>query len=225
MNSSELRGFLTGLILGDGSIDKGITRRAFNIKSVNFDFIDMIELELKSYTNFQITTEIVEARTINGVSHQAFKRLTTKAHPYFAKKYHFFYNDNGSRRITRESLNWLNERGLANWFMSDGYIVLVGKESGIIKDRRVEIATDRYSVHDVEKIKAYFEEVHGYKVHMTKRKEGVYRIRFSLLDAQNFFLLIAPYVVPSMRYKLNLRYDYRPSWMNDDYYNLMNQIA
>ena len=35
IKSSELRGFFTGLILGDASIDKGVHKRAFNIKSIN----------------------------------------------------------------------------------------------------------------------------------------------------------------------------------------------
>ena len=43
MHSSELRGYLTGLILGDGHIDKGVTKRAFEIKSVHFDFIQKIK--------------------------------------------------------------------------------------------------------------------------------------------------------------------------------------
>jgi hypothetical protein len=51
MKSSELKGYLTGLILGDGTIDKGTTKRAFRIKSINFDFIDKIEKDLKDTTN------------------------------------------------------------------------------------------------------------------------------------------------------------------------------
>lgn len=40
MNSSELKGYLTGLIIGDGTIGKGITKRSFAIKSICKDFID-----------------------------------------------------------------------------------------------------------------------------------------------------------------------------------------
>lgn len=39
MNSSELKGYLTGLIVGDGYIDGGVTKRAFAIKSINKEFI------------------------------------------------------------------------------------------------------------------------------------------------------------------------------------------
>ena len=46
MNSTKLRGYLTGLILGDGSIDKGVQKRAFSIKSINKDFIEKIYEDL-----------------------------------------------------------------------------------------------------------------------------------------------------------------------------------
>ena len=42
INSSELRGFFTGLILGDASIDKGVHKRALMIKSINRDFSDAV---------------------------------------------------------------------------------------------------------------------------------------------------------------------------------------
>jgi hypothetical protein len=63
--------------------------------------------------------------------------------------------------ISEKALNWLNPEGLANWFMSDGYITLVGKTKGIIKDRRVEISTDRYKKEDLLKIQNYFKTNYG----------------------------------------------------------------
>ena len=111
--------------------------------------------------------------------------------------------------------------GIANWYMSDGYVVRVGANNGRIKDRRVEIATDRYSSEDVDKMINFFKSEYGFKVTKVRRREGVYRIRFSLADAQKLFLLIKDYVVPSMHYKLDLCYDYQPKWMLDEYYELM----
>lgn len=224
MKSTELRGYLTGLILGDGSIDKGVTKRAFRIKSINIDFIESIEKVLKETTNFKIEVRYFDASSKDGVNRKPYAELKVQAHPYFNKKYNFFYDDYRNRRITVESLRWLNSQGLANWFMSDGYTTLVGRKSGVIKDRRVELATDRYSEEDVNKIKKYLEETYGYTIKKVKRKEGVYRLRFSLLSAQHFFAMIEPYVVPSMRYKLNMCYEQQPKWMINEYYHLMNEI-
>ncbi len=224
MKSSELKGFITGLILGDGTIDKGVTKRAFRIKSINHDFIDYVHESLRESTNFNVEVKCRLPEERGGVSRKSYSELIVKAHPYFNKKYNHFYDDYRNRRVTSQALSWLTPRGIAAWYMSDGYVVLVGKNSGVIKDRRVELATDRYSKGDVEKIRKYFEETYGFKTKLVKRKHGVYRIRFSLLSAQNLFVMIEPYVVPSMRYKLHLPYDYRPKWMTDEYYDLMTRL-
>ena len=67
----------------------------------------------------------------------------------------------------------------------------------------------------------YFETAYGYKCHKVRRKPGVYRIRFSLLSAQNLFLMIKPYISEGFEYKLNMNYDYQPKWMSDEYYEYM----
>lgn len=223
MNSTMLRGYLTGLILGDGSIDKGVQKRAFSIKSINKDFIDKIYNDISSVTDFDINVKHIEGRVVNGVNHKEHWELRIKAHPYFNKKYNYFYDDYRKRRITKESLRWLNPQGLANWYMSDGYVTHVGKQSGLIKSRRVDICTDRYKKEDVEKISEYFNNVLEIPATLTKRGD-IYRLRINMKESQKFFMLIEPYVVPSMRYKLDLAYDYQPTWMNDDYYNLMKEI-
>jgi hypothetical protein len=161
MKSSELKGYLTGLILGDGTIDKGVTKRSFRIKSVNFDFIEKIERDLKKNTNWTIIVKEFNETIKDGVHRKPYKELIIKANPYFSKIYHYFYNDNRSRLISEKYLRSLSPEGLANWFMSDGYITLVGKTKGTIKDRRVELCTDRYNRKDVEKIQKYFMDIYG----------------------------------------------------------------
>ena len=223
MNSTQLRGYLTGLILGDGSIDKGVKKRSFSIKSINKDFIEKIHMDLQSCTNFEFKLNHVGATEKNGVSRKEYWELRTKAHPYFSKKYAYFYNDNIKRRITTESLNWLNAEGLANWYMSDGYITFVGKSKGKISDRRVDICTDRYSKEDVEKIQKFFFDKFEIRTSIIKRNL-TYRIRIKLVDSQKFFMLIKDHVTPSFMYKLNLKYQYKPVWMSEEYYHLMQEI-
>lgn len=226
MTSNELRGFVTGLVLGDGTIDKGTERRAFRIATINEEFAYYIKEAFNDNTKFKITLMQYSATNKGGVKHQEYCRVSTNAQPYFAKIYHQFYDDYRNRRITKKALEWLTDAGLANWYMSDGYIVNVGKTTGKIKDRRVEIALDRYCETDVDKVITYFETTYGYKCSKVKRKSGMYRIRISLKDAQYFFLRIAPYVlkVVGMEYKLNMNYDYQPKWMCDEYYELMMSI-
>lgn len=224
MNSSTLKSYLTGLILGDGFIGRGNSKRPFYIKSIYKDFVQKIKRDLDESTNFETKIQEFDERTgIDGVHHKPYWELSIKSHPYFSKIYHEFYNDFSKRIISKKSLERLDWNGYANWYMSDGYIVKVGKESGIIVDRRVELCTDRYSKNSVEFLKQFLEYNFNYKIKIVKRG-NIQRIRISLLDAQNFLYNISPFVISSFYYKLDMAYTYKPKWMNDDYYNLMKNI-
>lgn len=222
MNSSELKGYLTGLILGDGTIDKGITKRSFQIRSINKDFIDKIEEDLKSCTNFHIIRRYEAEHFSCGCNHKENWVLIIKAHPYFNKKYHYFYDDFRKRIITTESLKWLTPNGIANWYMSDGYICLVGKTKGVIRSRRMDICTDRYKKEDVQKISNYYNSI-GIKTSLIKR-DKFYRIRISKESYEKFIFMIYPYIVESMKYKLYLGYESQPKWMTNEMWNLQENL-
>jgi len=223
MNSSELKGFLTGLIIGDGHIDKGITKRALRIKSINYEFIQMIYEQLSKCTQFKLGIREIDAYTSNGVNHKMNWELVVFAHPYFAKKYHHFYDDNAHRIVSKLALNWITPYGLANWYMSDGYICLVGKEKGRIYNRRMEISTDRYSYKTVEKLCKMLFDRFGVVASIIKRGKR-YRIRIKTESYATFINLIEPYMVDSMKYKLYLGYNSKPKWMDDEMWSLQQYL-
>ena len=228
MNSSELKGYLTGLIIGDGYIDHGITKRSFEIKSINYDFIKKIETDLKSCTVFDISVKYVPEHFSCGCNHKESWVLKIKAHPYFAKKYHHFYDDRRNGIIRKEAINWLTPNGIANWYMSDGYVCLVGKTKGIIKNRRVDICTDRYSYETVQKLSNML--YNKFNIYNSIVKRGrFYRLRISYKSYMDFINLIRPYIVQSFEYKLYLGYEQQPIWMPDDFWcyqqNLKSAIA
>lgn len=214
MNSSELRGFLTGLILGDGHICKGVKKRAFEIKSIHYDFINNIKSEIHSASGFKTKTTFVPEHTSGGCHHKNSWRFDIVAHPYFAKMYHHFYDDNGHRRITREALNWLTPYGLANWYMSDGYVCLVGRTKGKVTSRRVDLCTDRYTYRDIERIQRHLFGRFNILTNIIKRGR-FYRLRVQMASYESFFTCILPYLVPSMLYKAYLGYEQKPKWMSD----------
>lgn len=225
MNSSELKGYLTGLIIGDGYIDKGITKRSFSIKSIYKDFIYKIKEDLESCTNFNIfIREKKEYTDKNNVHHKKNYELVIKSHPYFAKKYHNFYDDYRGRIISKNAINWLTPMGLANWYMSDGYICLVGITKGKIYNRRIEICTDRYNY---ENIKMICEELYKkFNLNFSVIKRGkIYRIRLKTESYSNFINLIKPFIVPSMIYKLYLGYEKQPKWMSNSDWEFQNSIS
>ena len=224
INSSELRGFVTGLILGDGSIDKGVTKRAFAIKSVNNEFINYIYQCLSKTTNFKINIKEIDAHYSHGCFHKKSWELRVCAHPYFNKLYHHFYNDLRHRKIYSKTLSWLNPVGLANWYMSDGYICLVGKTKNNIKNRRIDICTDRYYYEDVVLMKNILYSKFHLNTSIIKRN-NTYRLRICKASYTDFIKLIEPYIIPSMRYKLYLGYNHKQTWMSDDFWNLQQSLS
>lgn len=219
MKSSELKGFLTGLLIGDGSIDKGVTKRAFSIKSIDKSFIDKIKLELDSCTPFKSYVKHTPAHFSAGCSHKESWELRTQAHPYFNKIYHKFYDDYRHRRITKYVPKYLTPYGVAMWYMSDGYVCLVGKTKGIIKNRRVDFATDRYSKEEVTQLQKML--LHKFNIHCSVIiRGGCHRLRVKQCSYQNFINLIYPYLLPSMYYKIYLGYEQQPIWMSNELWEL-----
>lgn len=214
MNSSELKGYLTGLIFGDAYIGSGVTKRSFSIKTINKDFAFKIKEDLESCNTFNVSIKYHPAVSKDGVSHKEHWILTTSAHPYFAKKYHHFYDDYKHRVASKESLGWITPQGLANWYMCDGYVCLVGKESGKIKNRRIDICTDRYSLKTVESMQTMLKTRFDLDCSIVKRG-NVYRLRIKAVSYERFIGLIRPYIIPSMLYKLYLGYPTQPKILSD----------
>lgn len=219
INSTELKSFYSGLIISDGTIDKGVSKRAFSLRTINKDFAEYIKTFTEQHTNFNVRIEYKPAY-VNFCNHKETWVVIIKANPYFAKMYHMFYDDYRKKYINKSMLNWLDLRGLANWYMSDGYCTNVGKTQGNITDCRVEFCNDCFSQSDNELFCKWLTEF-GYKTNPIKRG-NVYRARMSLYDAQKFFVDINPFVVPSMKYKLYM--GITRNWFSEDYLKLKSDI-
>lgn len=222
MNSSELKGYLTGLIIGDGCIGSGVTKRAFAIKSTCQEFINKICKDLGGCTNFRIGVSYSPAHYSDGCDHKASWELHIAAHPYFNKKYHHFYDDNRKCRVSKEAADWLTPAGIANWYMSDGYVCLVGKTKGVIKNRRVDFCTDRYDMVSIRRLQKALNRF-GIETSAVKRANR-WRIRVKASSYERFIWLVEPYIVPQMRYKLWLGYPEKPSWMSEKCWDLQEDL-
>ena len=220
MSSSEVKGFFTGIILGDGFIDSGVTKRSLRIKSINIDFIDFIKTKVAEATPFKYFVKSFPAIA----PRKAYKEFVIKANPYFAKKYPHFYGDTRNRVVSKQALTWLNPIGLACWFQSDGYVTLVGKTKGKIVDRRVEFSTDRYTKQTVLNLIDMLYSLFGIKSSIVTRG-GVYRIRIKCESYELFFNTIKPHMVKSFYYKMNLAYSNKPKWMTDEFWDFQNTLS
>lgn len=224
ISSSELRGFFTGLILGDATIDKGVRARALRIKLTNKEFMDFIVSVVRENTPFSYrVSEFPERVSKDGVHHKQYWEFVIYAHPYFNKLYHYFYNDTRHRVVYSRNLNWLNPVGLACWYMSDGYVCLVGKTKGIIRDRRMDICTDRYYLEDIRLMCRILFTKFNIKATVVKRG-NFYRVRIAKTSYEQFINIVFPYVVPSVYYKLYLGYQNKPNFLSDKAWELQQYL-
>lgn len=214
-NHDFMLGVFAGLILGDGYLGKGKTKHYFEIKSINEDFIQLITNVINnSYYKFNYTVSTIPPHYSCGCNHKECWVLNIASDPFFNELYDNSFSDSG-RIVTNKLLSYLNPIGIAMWYMSDGYICLVGKESGTIKNRRIDICTDRYKLEDVNKIKEYF--INNYSIDFSVITRGTtYRLRVRQVDYEKFIDLISLYIVESMSKKLYLGYPKKPLWMSNN---------
>lgn len=223
MNSSEVKGFFTGLLIGDAYIDKGVTKRAFEIRSIDKEFINKIKEEIESCTPFKCIENFTPAHYSCGCNHKDAWSIRIPAHPYFNKIYHKFYNDYRHRIITKYIPKYLTPYGVALWYMCDGYVCLVGKTKNKIRNRRVDFCTDRYTLQEVQSLQKTMLNKFNLNTSIIKHNT-FYRLRIKKESYKTFLELIYPYMIPSMYYKLYLGYDMQPIWMSDEMWKLQNSI-
>ncbi len=137
-------------------------------------------------------------------------RFYTKTLPFFNTYHHLFY-PSGKKVVTRHILNMLDPLGLAIWFMDDGsrnIVYYTRKTDGIvsIRTRKLEWATDSFTLEEHHIIKDYFKVVWGIDVNIHKSKKS-HKLAINATNAKIFIEIIKPHVVPCMQYKIDLQYN------------------
>jgi len=112
----------------------------------------------------------------------------------------------GRKTITEEYLKALTPLALAIWFMDDGSFTVRSKgaqqhtEGG---SGRVQFCIEAMSEGSRDRLVAYLRDTHGFDVSWRRagaRQKAV--LTFSTASSKTFLDLVAPYVHPSMEYKL-----------------------
>jgi hypothetical protein len=129
-------------------------------------------------------------------------RLETRNHPRLRTIYKWFYKD-GKKVVSRRTLDYLTPLGIAIWYMDDGSLSFKRRE-GKVHGREVHLNT-YCSLEEAKVIQSYFQEVCGVSWTIVPNK-GWFRLRMGTAEAKRLFNIIEPYMVPRMRYKIDLKY-------------------
>jgi len=207
LKSSQLDAAIYGMLLGDGSCDRGegnFTKNSNFILKVGHSKKQEEYLLWKKKIVDQIgtvSTKVWEYDKQNAVY------FRTNARKYFTKLEKIFYT-NRKKNVSLKILNKLNDLSLAIWFMDDGYISC--NKSGSCYG---ELCTDQFNIDQVKMIQKWF--IDKYKLNVgireLKYKSGkyygkvVYRIKFNSENCKKLKNIIYPFVnqISCMKYKLS----------------------
>ncbi len=192
----ERRGILCGMLLGNGE------------RCINNFFIQH-SVKQKEYALFKKgLLEVITDKPVNTrqwkmkQGYECFRiepRLIPLSRVLVKKCY-----KNGIKTFSRNFLEYLTLQGLAIWFMDDGSKSF--KKVGN-KVHAVEVTLNTYlSKEENEVIIEFFRERWEINWGLNKSRDS-YRLRMGTREARKFFPLIEPFIINSMKYKINLQFD------------------
>src|SRR5215831_5630314 len=130
--------------------------------------------------------------------------------PELAELHEAVYFGDGRKHLSWEYLKALTPLALAVWYMDDGCFTLRSKG---VQERtrggtgRIEICVEAMSPGSRQRLVQYLRDSRGLDVALTEkgaRKQSF--VRFTTASTEKFQRLVAPYVHPSMEYKLLPRF-------------------
>lgn len=130
-----------------------------------------------------------------------------KSNKYFRTLHSWIYKNN-KKTFSRKILNMLTPQGIAIWYMDDGGLSAKKRDGKI---HAYELFLNTHETKETNQIIInYFLEVYDIKFTQVKNK-GLYRLRCGTKQARKFIALIEDYVIPSMRYKIDMQ---KTTWVD-----------
>lgn len=110
---------------------------------------------------------------------------------------------NGNKTITRHLLNYLDEEGLAIWFMDDGNKEVHWKKDNTLSHWALGLSTHSFTKEEHLIIQKYFKTVWGIEVSIVKDRT-YYKCRFNTTNSKILINIIEKYMDNSMKYKITI---------------------
>jgi recombination protein RecA len=195
---------ILGALMGDGSLSKPVRK---DDESARFRMGH--GAKQAAYLDWKISMlgNIPHARTVNAKG-AVFADFTPMAE--LAELRAAVYFGDGKKHLTSDYLKSLTPLALAIWYMDDGSFTVRSKG---VQERtaggtgRIEICVEAMSLGSRDRLMCYLRDTYGLDVKLEYRgARKVSVLRFSTSASEKFQKLVAPYVHPSMEYKLLPRF-------------------
>jgi recombination protein RecA len=116
------------------------------------------------------------------------------------------YADDGKKHFTWDYLKSLTPLALAVWYMDDGCFTVRSKGTRGVAGR-IEICVEAMSPESRERLTQYLQDSHGLDVKLISQgAQKKSALVFTTAASEKFQKIVAPYVHPSMEYKLLPRF-------------------
>ena len=194
---------ILGSLMGDGNLspnrrDRTGTRFRMGHGAKQAEYLDW---------KVSLLGNVPHSRTVNAKG-AVFADFTPL--PELAELHEAVYFGDGKKHLTWEYLKSLTPLALAVWYMDDGSFTLRSKG---VQERtaggtgRVEICVEAMSPGSRDRIVKYLRDTRKLDVKLTSRgARQISVIQFTTAASEKFQKLVAPYVHPSMDYKLLPRF-------------------
>jgi hypothetical protein len=175
---------LIGVFFGDGAMRKKThALLEINHSYAQKEYVDWLYQQFKNY----VATK-PKMRKSNG--NRIAYRFTTKSLPVFTQFYNTFFR-NHRKNIPESTM--LTPLTMAVWYMDDGSRC----------DEDIYLNTQQFSKEEQQQLIDMLFQQHEIEATVNKDKQ-YWRIRIKKASVPHFMKIIAPYILPSMRYKLLL---------------------
>jgi hypothetical protein len=188
------REIIVGTLLGDAHLETRSGGKTYRLKiehaKSQLDYAKWKHHELRSIASSEIKMKTVE---IDGKSYEKiwWNSSSTPSLRFYG---HQFYGIHG-KKIPKLIHRWLTPLALAVWYMDDGSIKSKNHKAKIIN-------TQSYKKEEVELLCQVLNEKYKILAKLRKQKEG-YQIYLLSETIDIFTELIRPYIIPTMRYKID----------------------
>jgi recombination protein RecA len=203
LSSSQWQ-LILGSLMGDGNLSKPVRQEDHSAR-----FRMGHGAKQENYLDWKVSllANIAHSRTVNAKG-AVFADFTPLSE--LSELREVVYQGDGKKHLTWDYLKALTPLALAAWYMDDGCFTLRSKG---VQERtqggsgRIEICVEALSPGSRERLLQYLRDTHGLDVRMhAKGARQVSTLVFTTLATEKFQKLVAPYVHPSMEYKLLPRF-------------------
>ena len=194
---------ILGSLMGDGSLSPNRRGRSGTRFRMGHGAKQAAYLDWK----VSLLENIPHSRTVNAKG-AVFADFTPL--PELGELHEAVYFGDGKKHLSWDYLKSLTPLALAVWYMDDGSFTVRSKG---VQERtaggtgRIEICVEAMSPGSRDRLASYLRDTHGLEVKLISRgARQMSVLQFSTAASAKFQKLIAPYVHPSMEYKLLPRF-------------------